>query len=146
MKKFLVALVFSALSVPAVAQVSLGYFPWAYSQVQLTSNPSNLIFGDLRVETNSFIANLNIEAAVFTNLQRKEEYNLYLGPGVVTYPVYSDDEQFLTGYFLSLGVRWMPFEKLRQLGILFEISPYVNDSIEAARLRSNLGVAYHFGK
>lgn len=145
--KFWISLISLALTATASAQLSLGYFPFNDSKVQLTTNPDKLVFADLRVETNSFFSNLNFELAPFVNLKRKESYNLYLGPGISAYPFYNgDDESFLNGYFLTVGVRWMPIASLRALGFIFELSPYVDDTFEGGRFRSHLGISYHFAK
>lgn len=146
MKKRLVIIFILFTSFSTTAQVALGYFPWGYSQVQLSSSPSKLAFADLRVETNTFFANLNIELGLFVNLSRKEVYNLYLGPGVASYPFYNEDRKWISGYFMTAGVRWMPLKNLRNLAVIFEISPYLNNNLEGGRLRSNLGLSYAFGR
>ena len=147
MKKTLFATLFLTLVYTAKSQVALGYFPFNYSKVQITSNPQYLLFGDLRVETNSLISNLNIDFGLNFNLQRKDKYNLYIGPGFSGNPVYNDDNSnFLQGYSFTVGVRWLPIEKLKSLGVIFEIAPYADQTFESGRINSNLGISYHFGR
>ncbi len=145
MKKLFLLLVLLVSSIPMSAQLALGYFPFNYSQVQLTTNPDRLVFGDLRMETNSFITNLNIELAPMFNLLRREEFNFYAGGGVNLNPLYQEGS-VVGGYFMTTGVRWMPLSQMRALGFIFELSPLLYDSFYGAQLRSFLGVSYHFGK
>lgn len=145
MKKLLWCTLFGLSLMSAHGQVALGYFPFNYSQVQLTTNPDYRVFADVRVETNSFLANLNLESAVMVNLRHREAYNLYMGPGLRMNP-FLTEEGVLNGYFLTLGTRWMPFSNLRSFGIIFELSPLLGPGWEGGSLRSYLGLSYHFGK
>ncbi len=145
MKKLLCITLFSIATGVASAQVSLGYFPFNYHMVQLTSNPDNMVFGDIRLETNSFVSNLNLEVApLLVNLKRTTAYNFYLGPGININPL--NEVNVLNGYFLTTGIRWMPFEKLRSLALVFELSPMAFERLDGAQLRSFLGLSYHFRK
>ena len=147
MKKILLVAILISAFANAKAQVAIGYFPFNYSTVQLTSNPQHLVFGDFRVETNSLISNLNLALAINVNLIRRDKYNFYVGPGITSRPVYNGDESsIIQGYYFTAGVRWMPFEKLKALGVILEISPYVDHTFESGKLQSFLGVSYDFGR
>ncbi len=131
------------LGFKAKSQVVLGYFPFNYGEVQLTSSQENLFFADLRVETNSFISNLNTELGGAINLQRTEQYNLYVGAGLRFNPFYAYAS--VSGYYLPVGVRWRPIRALSKLGLVFELSPLFYERLgEGLVLRSKLGLSYAF--
>ena len=79
------------------------------------------------------------------NLRRLEKANYYTGIGISMNPVNSFAKLPITnGYFIDFGVRAKPFEKLNNLQIVFEISPYVNREMNGGNLRTRIGIAYQF--
>jgi len=147
MKHLVITCILFLCCAAAKAQVAVGYFPFNYSMVQLTSSPEKLIFGDARMQTNSFISNSNIELAPFINLKRSEMVNYYFGVGVSINPFNHNDGVSLTnGYFITIGVRIKPLNINRNAALLFEISPYSNKDGNSAIIRTNLGLSYSFKK
>ncbi len=146
MKKIIFLLTLLIHAIPAMADFSIGYLPVNRSMLQATTNPQRVIFGDIRLQTNSFVSNTNIELAPFVNLRRKQNLNIYLGPGISLNPFNNyAGSSAINGYFLTAGARIMPFTN-KQIAFVFEISPYVNSDFNSGMIRTNLGVAYTFRK
>lgn len=146
MKKLLglILLLFLFRSEPAKAQVALNYYPFQ-SILTLSSNTEKLIWGDLRLETNTFIANVNTELDLMVNIKRSDWFNLYGGLGVNMNPAAAADGLPLTnGYVLCAGVRVKPIQSHKNFQVLFEIAPYANRNFDGGRLRTLLGVGYNF--
>jgi hypothetical protein len=146
MKKLILSLAFSLCALTHYGQVVLGYFPFNYGEVQLTSPQSALVFADLRIETNSFITNLNMELGGAVNLKRAEKHNLYLGVGLRGNPFDPLNEtSIINGYYVSMGVRWRPVKSVPKLGLVFELSPLFYEELGSGlALRSKLGLSYAF--
>src|SRR5690606_35839969 len=102
MRKTLTILAIVLLSVKARADFSIGYLPVNRSMLQATTNPEKFLFGDIRLQTNSFISNSNIEIAPFLNIRKRETVNIYWGIGVSINPfnAYSNSS-LLNGYFTT---------------------------------------------
>lgn len=144
MKKTFLALLLLTFFMQARADFSIGYFPINHSMIQATTNPERRLFGDIRVQTNSFISNSNIELAPFLNVYRKEMLNVYIGIGGSFNPFNQyNDASALNGYFITVGGRVKPFNN-KQFAVLFEISPYVNQEMASGMIRTNLGLSYCF--
>lgn len=130
-------------SLAGKAQITLGYFPFNYGEVQLTSPQEYLLFADFRMETNSFISNLNMELGGAINLRRAAQYNLYIGVGFRINPFVETTN--LSGYYFPVGVRWRPITSIPKLGVVFELSPLLYESVVGGlAIRSKLGVSYAF--
>ena len=125
-------------------QVAIGYFPFNSSFIQLSSDPERLIFGDARLQTNTFKYNTTIELGPYINIKRSEAINLYIGPGISLSPFYNDGTNTVNFYFLSLGARIKPLPFNRDLAVLFELSPTFNSEPRNDMLRTNLGMSYNF--
>lgn len=122
----------------------MGFYPFQ-SQLSITSNPDKILWGDLRIETNTFFTNMNMELSPMFNIRRKEAVNYYTGGGVVVNPAYVGTQYgMLNGYFISFGARVKPVAAHRAFHVMFEISPYVNSKLGSGNLRARLGFAYFF--
>jgi hypothetical protein len=144
MKKSVAALILFTCQI-SMAQITISYYPFQ-SVLALSSNTEKLMFGDYRVETNTFATNLNMDLALMFNLKRTETVNWFLGAGFSFNPVYSAYYQLvgINGYFLPVGVRVKPFEKNRHVQVVFELAPYVSSDFNNGNLRTRLGLAYNF--
>lgn len=126
------------------SQVAFTYFPFQ-SIICVSSNTERLAWVDLKLETNTFFTNMNMELSPKIHLNTTEQANYYIGPGVNFNPVYAAaDLPIVNGYFVDLGVRIKPLKTLKSLQIVFEISPYINEHLAGGNLRTRLGVAYNF--
>mgnify|MGYP003624678420 CR=1 FL=1 len=131
-------------AIPSKAQMGIAYYPFQ-SIVSLNSDSEKLAWADLRMETNTFISNLNFEINAMWNFIRKDRLNYYLGLGININPFYALEELEATnGYLIHFGTRIKPFKKAENLQIAFEISPYLNTSFNAGQIRSLIGIAYNF--
>ena len=93
------------------------------------------------------VVSLNTEIAPMLRLSQTRNAVYYAGVGINTSIVGKllDQEDLLKGYFLSAGVRVRPFEKLQNVGIAFEASPYSAKNFKSGIFRTWLGVSYYFG-
>lgn len=146
MKTRAIILFIAACSLASKAQVAISYYPFQ-SLLSVSTNTEKLFWADYRIETNTFISNLNMELSPMLNIKRTERVNYYLGAGVSFNPAYAVSElPVLGGYFIDTGVRIKPFPKYKGVQILFEISPYVNARLSGGNLRTRLGLAYNFSR
>lgn len=135
---------FIAFSHTLCSQVAISYFPFQ-SILSLSSNTEKLFWADYKLETNSFVSNLNMEISPKLNFKRSESVNYYLGPGLGFNPAYAiANLKMLNGGFLDFGVRVKPLIKYRSFQIVFEISPYVNKDFSSGNIRTRLGLAWNF--
>jgi hypothetical protein len=147
MKKFMFLTSLLASAFWMHSQVAISYYPFQTSQLAVSTNTEKRFWADYRLETNTFFSNLNMELSPMWNFKRTTLVNYYLGPGILFNPVLAAaDLPVISGYFLDLGARFKPFEKYRNLQLIFEISPYTNREFFGGNLRTRLGVAYNFGK
>jgi hypothetical protein len=141
---------------PFIAYFLLGYFVKANAQsvayypfssiLSVSTNPESRVWGDLRFQTNSYFSSLSTEIAPAVNINKNPKGRYYLGGGLrINYlaPLQGDGK-LLEGYFLNVGVRSAPFEKIPQIQIAFEVSPYVARNLESGLFRTRLGLAYNF--
>jgi hypothetical protein len=139
------AFVFCLLLVLTVSQKSVAQSVPFNSQFAFSTNTKKTIWADLRFQTNSFFSSLNTEIAPMVNLKQTRNANYYAGLGVQFNPLNSlVNRAWLTGYFLSSGVRVRPFEKAKNVAIAFEISPYSAKKFDIGTFRTWLGVSYEF--
>ena len=128
------------------AQVAISYYPFQ-SILSLSSNTENTLWGDFRIETNTFFGNINMEPHLMINLKRSSWVNYYSGFGVNINPLNSASNiSVLNGYTIDFGVRIKPIQIHSNFQVLFEISPYLNKQFDGGILRTYLGLAYNFGK
>ncbi len=128
------------------SQVAVSYFPFQ-SILSLSSSTEKILWGDYKLETNTFVSNMNMELSPKLNLKRSPLVNCYLGPGVNFNPAYSfAGLQIVNGYFLDIGVRIKPLEKRKNLQLVFEVSPYTNVEFGNGSIRTRLGLSWNFMK
>jgi hypothetical protein len=126
------------------SQVTIGYFPFQ-SFLSVSTNTDRTLFADFKMESNNFISNFNMEFSPKFNFKTLEKVNYYTGLGISINPANSfADLPITNGYFIDFGLRAKPFEKLNNLQVVFEISPYVNREINGGNLRTRLGMAWKF--
>ena len=146
MKKTLFFFILLFVLTNSKAQVAVSYYPFN-NVVSLSSNTNNLIWGDLRLETNTFYGNITIEPHLMLNFKITEWVNYYAGLGVSLSAFQEDDEiDVLNGYSLDIGVRVKPIEKHRNFQVLFELSPYFNKDFDGGLFKALLGIGYNFEK
>jgi hypothetical protein len=79
------------------------------------------------------------------NLKRTEVINYYFGTGLSFNPAnLNADLPITNGYFMDFGIRAKPFIKIRNLQVVFEISPYINKEFKSGNLRTRIGIAWNF--
>lgn len=125
------------------SQVALSYYP-IQSIVSVSSNTDNLLWADLRIESNTFISNINLEFDAMVNIKRTDWVNYYAGIGININPFYGLEDLPLTnGYLFNVGVRVKPIQKHKNMHIIFEVSAYSNKYFDGGMLRTLLGVSYN---
>ncbi len=125
---------------------AVSYYPWN-SILSVATNPTKVVWGDFRVQTNSFTSSLNTETVLMVNVGYTRNTNIYVGGGMNFGFVAAalDNKPLLKGYSASVGMRSYPFEKMPKVSINFELSPYVNSDGQSGLIRSWFGLGYHFG-
>lgn len=155
MKYLLFGILFSAKSISA--QFTLSYYPWQ-SMIGLTKNIRNVVAFDYKLETNSFLNQMNMEfstrrykpvsfvAGTEDNLTAYLKVIYHYGIGCAFNPArIGSGVTPLNGYFIDLGMRWH-IPSMNDLSIIFECSPYVNEGFTNGNIRTRLGFGYRFGK
>lgn len=129
------------------AKWSVGYYPYPYSRVEVTTNPNSLFFGGLRIQTNSFVSNLNTDFNGAWNFKRTERINCFTGAGLRINPpdIGSESANAYRGMYLMIGARVIPFEGVPALGLSFDLCPFLEAGSQSGRLESNLGIFWTFG-
>jgi hypothetical protein len=145
-KFFLGLIILLSVSLASEAQ-NISYYPFN-SQLAISSNPTNAIFFEARMQMNSATSAITTETGPMITLHKSANASYYFGGGVnVSWAAnVLNNSSILKGYYGSLGVRVFPFEKAPKFGINFEITPYTDTKIETGLLRAWLGLSYHFGK
>lgn len=142
-RKLLIVLLLVKLSA-VTAQVGISYYPFQ-SLLSVSSNTEKPVWIDYRVETNTFLSNLNMEISPMWNFTRADHVNYYVGAGVNFNPVNAlADLPVMSGYFASAGARIKPIQKHPNAHLIFEISPYLNSQFTGGNLRTRLGIGYNF--
>jgi hypothetical protein len=143
MKKtvFFTAILFCSIISTVQAQVSVT----SYSIYALGVNTNKK--KKLSVELKSFF-NREIETTLFElsgmyNFRRKTYHQFSVGLGINVAPFAEQDP--VNSFTLPLQLEIFPLQNLKQLSIIFEVTPefYVED---AANVRQLWGVRYTFGK
>ncbi|MEA5459257.1 hypothetical protein VB796_09425 [Arcicella sp. LKC2W] len=127
---------------------AISYYPFGNAQqLSIATNPTKVVWLDVRFQMNSFISSLNTEPALMFNLAYSRNANFYAGGGanlgIIGAAV--DNRRLVNGYFGSFGVRAYPFKEAPKVSINFEFGPYVQYDGAAGQFRAWLGVGYHFG-
>ena len=146
MKKTALIILSLILFVQLKAQVAVGYYPFQ-SILSVSTNTEKIIWADFRIETNTFFSNINMELSPMWNFKRTNWVNYYTGVGVNFNPVNGfKNLPFINGYALDFGARIkpLPFRKFKNVQLLFEISPYINQEFTSGNLRTLLGLAYNW--
>ena len=145
MKKVLIitVLILGVFTTKLFGQVAISYYPFQ-SILSVSSNTDKTIWGDVRIETNTFFSNINLEFDILINLKKTERVNYYAGLGINVNPFYGlESLPFTNGYTLNSGVRIKPNLKHQEFQIAFELSPYFNKNFDGGILRTLLGVSYN---
>jgi hypothetical protein len=148
MYKILFCSIFIGIGLSNRAQAqSVAYYPFN-SILSVSTNPDARLWMDLRFQTNSFFSSLSTEIAPAINLNNNTKGMYYLGGGFrINYlAALQDNSKMLEGYFFNAGVRSAPFNKIPQLQVAFELSPYVASNFESGLFRTRLGIAYNFSR
>jgi len=127
-----------------LSQAAISYYPIT-SYIGISTNPDRRIWGDYRLQTNTFVGFSNMEFCPKVNVKRTEVVKVYVGAGVNVNGFYGAyDSRYINGYLLCSGVMVSPFRTARGFNFIFEISPYVNYAFSDGIIRTTLGVGWHF--
>jgi hypothetical protein len=122
------------------------YYPWQ-SQFEISTAPYRTLWLQFRLQGNSVFSSMNTEIAPMITFKKNEKSAFYFGPGVQFNLLNQlNEKETLNGYFLNLGTRVYPFEKTKQVGIAFELSPYANKDFDIGTWRYLFGISYSFGR
>ncbi len=126
---------------------SISYYPFN-SQLAVSTNPTNIAWGEVRMQMNSATSALTSELGPMVTVYKTKDALYYFGGGVNVGWMSNvfNQSSILKGYYGSVGVRAYPFTSLPHLGLNFEFTPYTDSKVQTGLLRAWLGVNYHFGK
>lgn len=140
---FILALLFVKIT---IAQVSVGYYPFQ-SLLAVSTASDRLLWAEYKLETNTFMSNLNMELSPRINIKRTAQSKFYIGAGISINPINQFSElSALNGSFIDIGTRIKPLKTQPGFRVIFEISPYVNRTFDSGNLRTRLGLAWEFLK
>jgi len=145
MKKILIIFIlsFGFLTGRIYSQIAVSYYPFQ-SILSVSSNTDKLLWADLRIETNTFFSNINLELNAMVNIKRTDWVNYYSGLGINVNPFYGlESLPFTNGYVLNVGVRVKPMQKHKNLQVIFEFGPYFNKNFDGGIVRALLGISYN---
>ena len=128
---------------PAHCQ-SVGYYPWN-GLLTISTNPNRVVWGDVRLQTNTLFGSLSTELLPMINLKQTELTQVYAGGGVrfnFIGRIAGQTKNLVEGYSLNVGVRVKPFKENRNVQIAFELAPFVERKFDSGVLKSNFGVVY----
>ncbi len=145
MKKYLFLLLFTG-SIHFVHAQAVTYYPFN-SMLSVSSNPNKAFWTDFRFQMNSYFSSLSTEISPMVTFRQKERLKFYAGGGIKAnfLNTLNPDEskrKILEGYFLNVGMRASPIEKLPKFQLVFELSPYANSNFDLGVFRANLGIGY----
>lgn len=132
------------ISIISLKAQTISYYPFN-SQLAFSTKNSSVVFFEARVQMNSATSLITTEIGPQFKLSEKNNTLFYLGGGVNVgwlNDVYIKNASNLKGYYGSLGVRSYPFEKVRKLGLNFEVTPYTDSQFATGLMRAWLGVSY----
>ena len=125
------------------SQIAVSYYPFQ-SVLSVSSNTDKLLWADLRIETNTFFSNINLELDAMVNIKKTDWVDYYTGLGSNVNPFYGiENLPFTNGYVLNVGLRVKPIQKHKNLQIIFELAPYFNKNFDGGMVRTLLGISYN---
>ncbi len=138
--------VFLVFSQTSKAQ-SVSYYPFA-SELAISSNPTQAAWAEVRIQMNSATSALTTEFGPMLTVKKTKTTAFYIGGGanIGWMSNVINNSSMLKGYYGSAGFRAFPFEKLPQVGLNFEFTPYTDSNVQTGLLRAWIGLSYHFGK
>ena len=138
--------VFLVFSQTSKAQ-SVSYYPFA-SELAISSNPTQAAWAEVRIQMNSATSALTTEFGPMLTVKKTKTTAFYIGGGanIGWMSNVINNSSLLKGYYGSAGFRAFPFEKLPQVGLNFEFTPYTDSNVQTGLLRAWIGLSYHFGK
>ena len=145
MKKILIIFIlsFGFFTGKLYSQIAVSYYPFQ-SILSVSSNTDKLLWADLRIETNTFFSNINLEFDAMVNIKRTDWINYYTGLGINVNPFYDlESLPFTNGYVLNVGVRIKPIQRHKNLQVIFELGPYFNKNFDGGIFRTLLGISYN---
>ena len=124
---------------------AITYFPFT-SFLSFSTNPEKAVWLDARFQLNSPSNSLSTEISPMISFARRTYSSMYFGGGVKFNPINTLAElDVLEGYYINLGFRATPFEKkVKNVQLVFELSPFVGKNLNYGNLRGNLGLGYIF--
>jgi hypothetical protein len=126
---------------------SFSYYPFA-SELAISSNPTQAAWAEVRIQMNSATSALTTEFGPMLTVKKTKTTVFYIGGGanIGWMSNVINNSSLLKGYYGSAGFRAFPFEKLPQVGLNFEFTPYTDSKVQTGLLRAWIGLSYHFGK
>ena len=124
---------------------AITYFPFT-SFLSFSTNPEKAVWLDTRFQLNSPSNSLSTEISPMISFARRSYSSMYFGGGVkFNYINTLAELDVLEGYYINLGFRATPFEKkVKNVQLVFELSPFVGKNLNYGNFRANLGLGYIF--
>jgi len=126
------------LPITAYSQLSISYYSSNLSKIGLAYDFSPRFWTELRLYSDTDIANITPELVFCFNLANREFHKVYLGLGA--------NVNYFTGFVMPIGVQFTPFEKFDRFSLHIELEPTLDLSSEDVILQSSWGIRYTFRK
>ena len=156
MKYLIIVFIFSSSCL--LAQTTVNYYPWQ-SLLGITKQFKYNMMLDYKIETNSFFNNMNMEMGVRRTkmvikkidhadyLEVWKQATLSYGLGIAFNPTNTFAKiNIVNGYYIDIGARWDLEICKNVFCLIFDFSPYVNESFTNGNLRTRLGLGYRISK
>lgn len=134
MKPFIVIL-FLVSSVAASAQFGVSFHQSNLPFAGISYEINDRIRPELRLGTDRYLEDISLEVVVVGDILNKEDYEIYIGVGVIGPAEYE-------GFEIPVGINIYPLQT-KNFGFHIEVTPIIGDD---SILRGSWGIRYRFKK
>ncbi len=125
----------SIISFKGYSQLSTSfYLNESNSKVAIGYEFNDKLWTDLRIYSGTNIENFTPEIVLNYNFVRKENYNTYIGGGIIL--------NNINGVVIPLGIAVKPFESLKNLSFNIEFNPIYEIDFSDLFIRGFIGIRY----
>lgn len=133
--KLIIFLSFSGIYLKGYSQVSTSFYAnESNSKVAIGYQFNKKLWSDLRIYSGTNIDNFTPEIVLNYNYIRKENYETYLGVGLIL--------NNINGIVIPIGIGIKPFENLKNLSLNIEFNPVYELDLNDLFIRGFIGIRY----
>ena len=133
--KLTIFLCLSIIYFKGYSQISTSfYMNESNSKVAIGYEFNDKLWTDLRIYSGTNIGNLTPEIVLNYNFVRKENYDTYIGGGVIL--------NNINGLVIPIGIAVKPFENFKNLSFNIEFNPLYEIDLNDLYIRGFIGIRY----